>query len=70
MRHERAWMVALAAGFLALFFLPVGSQRFDGAVPEALHLAHWYAREHVIFCLVPAFFIAGAIGAFVSQGSV
>jgi hypothetical protein len=29
-----------------------------------------YAREHVLFCLVPAFFIAGAIANFVSQGSV
>ena len=37
---------------------------------EALHLAKWYAREHVLLCLVPAFFIAGAIGVFVSQASV
>ncbi len=37
---------------------------------EALHLAKWYAREHVILCLLPAFFIAGAIAVFVSQASV
>ena len=37
---------------------------------EAFHLARWYAREHVLLCLVPAFFIAGAIAAFVSQASV
>ncbi len=30
----------------------------------------WYAREHVLLCLVPAFFIAGAISVFVSQASV
>ncbi|MGC9315695.1 MAG: permease, partial [bacterium] len=35
-----------------------------------LHLTKWYAREHVILCLIPAFFIAGAIGVFVSQNSV
>jgi len=29
-----------------------------------------YAREHVLLCLVPAFFIAGAIAVFVSQASV
>jgi len=29
-----------------------------------------YAREHVLTCLVPAFFIAGAISVFVSQASV
>ncbi len=62
-----AWLVGVLS---ALYFLPVGVPRFDGAVNEALHLARWYAREHVILCLVPAFFIAGAIGAFISQASV
>jgi uncharacterized membrane protein YraQ (UPF0718 family) len=64
---------ALAAGliiFAVLYHLPVESARFDGAVREALALTRWYAREHVLLCLVPAFFIAGAIGTFVSQGAV
>ncbi len=56
--------------FLACFYLPVGAPRFDNAVTEAFELVKWYAREHVILCLVPAFFIAGAIGVFVSQASV
>jgi hypothetical protein len=46
------------------------SLRFQGAVLEAFKLAKWYAREHVLLCLVPAFFIAGAIGVFVSQNAV
>jgi uncharacterized membrane protein YraQ (UPF0718 family) len=58
------------AVFLACFYLPVGTGRFDNAVREALELVKWYAREHVILCLIPAFFIAGAIGVFVSQASV
>ena len=63
--------LALILGvFLTLFYLPVGFARFDGAVMEALHLVKWYAREHVLLCLVPAFFIAGAIGVFVSQNAV
>jgi len=62
-----AFVVSL---FILFFFLPVGSPRFDNALAEALELAKWYAREHVILCLVPAFFIAGAIGVFVSQASV
>jgi uncharacterized membrane protein YraQ (UPF0718 family) len=41
-----------------------------GAVWEGLYLVRWYAQEHVILCLVPAFFIAGAISVFVSQASV
>ena len=56
--------------FLACFYLPVGVPRFDNAITEAFELVKWYAREHVILCLVPAFFIAGAIGVFVSQASV
>ncbi|HPB51530.1 MAG TPA: permease, partial [Myxococcota bacterium] len=39
-------------------------------VLESLSLVRWYAREHVLLCLIPAFFIAGAISVFVSQGSV
>lgn len=62
-----AW---IAGVFLVVYFLPVGSPRFDGAVTEALGLARWYAREHVLLCLVPAFFIAGAISVFVSQAAV
>ena len=63
----------LAAGlvvFAALYHMPVDAPRFDGAVHEALALTRWYAREHVLLCLVPAFFIAGAISVFVSQASV
>jgi uncharacterized membrane protein YraQ (UPF0718 family) len=60
----------IAGLFLACFYLPVGAPRFDSAVMESLQLVKWYAREHVLLCLVPAFFIAGAIGVFVSQASV
>jgi len=69
-RHEFKLFGALAAVFAALYFLPVGQPRFDGAVTEALELTRWYAREHVVLCLLPAFWIAGAIAAFVSKSSV
>jgi len=59
-----------AAVFVLLFFLPVGAPRFDSALKEGLELTKWYAREHVLLCLVPALFIAGGISAFVSQASV
>ena len=55
---------------MLFFFLPVDSGRFSHSVIEALALAKWYAREHVLLCLVPAFFIAGAVAVFVSQGAV
>jgi len=56
--------------FTAVFFLPLGSERFMTAVDATFDLAKWYAREHVVLCLLPAFFIAGVISVFVSQGSV
>ncbi len=57
-------------GFLAIYFMPIDTPRFDSALRESVALTRWYAREHVLLCLVPAFFIAGAIAAFVSQGAV
>ncbi len=62
-----AWMVGL---FLIFFWLPLTQDRFTQSILESLHLSRWYAREHVLLCLVPAFFIAGAIGVFVSQAAV
>ena len=56
--------------FLFAYYLPLGSERFNNAVLEGLQLARWYAREHVLLCLVPAFFIAGTIAVFVSQAAV
>ena len=61
------WMVAI---FLAIFFLPIESTVFTTAVDATLDLSKWYAREHVILCLLPAFLIAGVISVFVSQASV
>jgi uncharacterized membrane protein YraQ (UPF0718 family) len=60
----------MAAVFLAFFYLPLAWPRFNSALFEALALAKWYAREHVLTCLLPALFIAGGISVFVSQASV
>jgi len=69
-KSEWKKLLIITVVFLACFYLPVGMKRFDNAVMESLHLVKWYAREHVLLCLVPAFFIAGAIAVFVSQASV
>ncbi len=62
-----AWIIII---FVFAFFLPIESTRFNTAIDATLDLVKWYAREHVILCLLPAFFIAGVISVFVSQGSV
>jgi uncharacterized protein len=70
LRREWRLLAAGVAVFVLVFSLPVGWARFDGAVPEALALTRWYAQEHFLLCLVPAFLIAGAIGVFISQAAV
>ena len=70
MKREFQIFAGLAAAFAGLYFLPVGTPRFDQAVIEGLELTKWYAREHVILCLLPAFWIAGAIAAFFSREAV
>lgn len=62
-----AWIIVV---FVFAFFLPIESARFNTAIAATLDLVKWYAREHVVLCLLPAFFIAGVISVFVSQGSI
>jgi uncharacterized membrane protein YraQ (UPF0718 family) len=69
-RTELKAFALMAGVFAAIYFVPFAHPRLDAAIGEALALTQWYAREHVILCLLPAFWIAGAIGAFVSQQSV
>ncbi len=69
-RNELKILFGMIAVFVAVFFLPLESERFMTAVDATLDLAKWYAQEHVVLCLLPAFFIAGVIAVFVSQGSV
>ncbi|MCK2183565.1 permease [Halomonas getboli] len=64
------WIAAVVGVFLLIYFLPAGAERFDNAVLEGVRLTHWYAQEHVILCLLPAFLIAGAMAAYLSQGAV
>lgn len=56
--------------FLFAYFMPIENESFKGAILAAFDLAKWYAQEHVLLCLIPAFFIAGTIAVFVSQAAV
>lgn len=67
---ERTKLLLIVGVFLGAYILPIESARVQRALPEGFILLRDYAREHVLLCLVPAFFIAGAIGQFVSQGAV
>ncbi|MGQ9921376.1 MAG: permease [Desulfobacca sp.] len=67
---ERYKFLTLVVIFVIIYYMPVDSARLQGAILESLYLLQEYAREHVLTCLIPAFFIAGAIGVFISQQSV
>jgi len=69
-KNEWKPLAVIGGFFLVLYYMPVGNERFDNAIFEALYLTKWYAQEHVLLCLIPAFFIAGAIGVFVRQEAV
>lgn len=56
--------------FLFAYFMPIETESFSAAIIAAFDLAKWYAQEHVLLCLIPAFFIAGVIAVFVSQTAV
>jgi uncharacterized membrane protein YraQ (UPF0718 family) len=70
LKNELKILLGIVVVFLAIFFLPIESQVFNTAVVATFDLAKWYAQEHVILCLLPAFLIAGVISVFVSQASV
>ena len=67
---ERYRFLLISVVFLICYFLPVELLPFRNPVFETLALLRWYAREHVLLCLIPAFFIAGAISVFIKQAAV
>jgi len=69
-KKELKILFGIVAIFAAVFFMPLQSIRFTTAIDATLDLVQWYAREHVVLCLLPAFFIAGVIAVFISQSSV
>ena len=76
MNWKEEWkpLVAIISVFVACYYMPVSSlqqsPRVENALWESLYLVKWYAQEHVLLCLIPAFFIAGAVGVFVSQTAI
>jgi len=60
-------LLIIAAIFLAVFFTPFTHPRVAGAIQEAFLMLADYAHEHVLLCVVPAMFIAGAIVVFLNQ---
>ncbi len=67
---ERYKFLLILSVFLGAYFIPFRNIKIQAALIESFLMVQEYARQHVLLCLVPAFFIAGAIANFVSQQSV
>jgi hypothetical protein len=67
---EKTKLLLIAAGFLAAYYIPWDHEVIRRSGLEAFMMLQDYARQHVLTCLIPAFFIAGAIAVFISQASV
>jgi hypothetical protein len=67
---EKRIFLVLVLVFLAAYFIPFSRLNVQNALLEAFFMVQEYARQHVILCLIPAFFIAGAISVFIRKESV
>ena len=67
---ERWKLLLIILVFCAAYYVPWSSPVIRRSGLEAFMMLQEYAREHVLTCLIPAFFIAGGIAVFVSQASV
>jgi hypothetical protein len=67
---ERTKLIWIILIFLASYYIPWSHPIIRQSGFEAFMMLQEYARKHVLTCLIPAFFIAGAISVFVSQASV
>lgn len=70
MNKEFKIFILLVGLFLLFYFMPMSSALFTGAILSGFQLLNEYARQHVLTCLAPAFFIAGAISVFVKKDFV
>ena len=69
MKQKNKFLVIIIV-FTFFYFMPFSSSKILNALLESLLMAQDYARQHVLLCLVPAFFIAGAIANFISQENI
>lgn len=67
---ERDIFLLIVGLFLGFYFMPTENALFNSALLSGFTLLQEYARQHVLTCLLPAFFIAGAIAVFIKKDAV
>ncbi|HPF17026.1 MAG TPA: permease [Thermotogota bacterium] len=69
-KREILKLMGLVGLFLIIFFLPFGNTTVQESIVAGFEMLGEYAREHVLLCLVPAFFVAGTIAVFVNRNAI
>ncbi|MFW6301599.1 MAG: permease [Bacillota bacterium] len=67
---KRKKLAIFIIGFAIIYFIPLQSADLQEAIIEGFHMLQYYARNHVLYSLIPAFFVAGAIANFMSKQAV
>ncbi|MDI6863315.1 MAG: permease, partial [Pseudothermotoga sp.] len=60
----------IALVFVLFYFVPFDSPIVAQSILNGFKMLNDYARQHVLLCLVPAFFIAGTISAMLKKDAV
>ncbi|MCX6709719.1 MAG: permease [Candidatus Woesearchaeota archaeon] len=63
-------LLSIIAVLSVFYLIPKGSVWFESSFLSGISMLQDYARLHVITCLIPALFIAGAISVFIKKESV
>ncbi len=58
---ERTKLLLIIITFACAYYIPWDNPAIRQSGLEAFMMLQEYAREHVLTCLIPAFFIAGAL---------
>ncbi|MEM4153032.1 MAG: permease [Candidatus Pacearchaeota archaeon] len=69
-RKDWILMFWIALVFTIFYFVPQNSDWFNNSVLSGIALLGEYAKQHVLTCLLPALFIAGAIAVFIKKEKV
>ncbi len=69
-RKDWNMLIGIVLVFGILYFVPTNADWFRNSIFSAFDLMHDYARQHVLTCLIPALFIAGAIAVFIKKEKV
>lgn len=56
--------------FVIFYFIPQNTEWLNNSILSGIDLLSEYAKQHVLTCLVPALFIAGAISVFIKKEKV